>query len=74
VTSGSACQAGELCGRLAAAVRALLSELPLTDTEDSGKLPDLSRGEALLPTAVAAFGGAYGRGIQPAHQFAKFRL
>src|SRR2546429_3648674 len=74
VISGSTCQAGEPFGRLAAAVCALRRELPGGHAEDSGQLPDFPGGEAPLPSAAASFGGAYGRGVRPAHQCAELRL
>src|SRR6266567_2958855 len=74
VISGSACQAGEPFRRMAVAVRALRRELPGGYAEDSGQLPDFPAGEAPLPSAAAAFGGAYGRGVRPAHQFAELCL
>src|SRR5207253_9618387 len=72
--SGSACQAGEPCRRLPAAVRAPRRELRWGDAEDSGKPLDLPFGESPLPAIAAAFGGTHGGVAQPAHQFTELGL
>ena len=71
---GSACQAGEPGRRVAAAVRAPRRELPRGDIEDGGQPLDFPGGETPLLAVAAAFGGAYGGGVLPAHQFAELRL
>ena len=67
----SACQAGEPGWWMAAAVRAPRRELPGGDAEDSGQLLDFIGGEAPLPVAAVAFGGAHGGVAGPAHQLAE---
>src|SRR5690242_5179078 len=58
-------QAGVAGQGLAAASDAAGEELGSGDAEDGGELGDLPAGEAALPTASVAFGGADGGGGGP---------
>ncbi len=68
--TGSACQAGEPCRRVPAAVRASRRELRWGDAEDGGQPLNLLSGESLLPAVATPFSGAHGGVTSPAHQFA----
>ena len=67
--AGSACQPGELGGRVPFAGRAPRRELRWGDAEDGGQALSLLGGESPLPAVATPFGGTQGGVSGPAHPF-----